>query len=87
MCELSNETFRRPVLDVSTRWNFTFRMIEAAPQQAKALNMLIINSQPGSILKENALTDADWEEIRENHKRLKAFDVATKILIGLVFLL
>lgn len=82
LCELSGETFHKPVLDVSTRWNSTYRMLEIALSQRRALDMLIANAGQGSVLKENALTDAHWEAIKETHTQLDIFDKATNVLIG-----
>ena len=57
-------------------------MVDVALGQRKALDMLIANAGHGSVLKENSLTDEDWEEIISDHVQLKMFFVASQVLVA-----
>jgi hypothetical protein len=58
----------RPVLDVSTRWNSTFKMLEAAMELKDPL-MMHIAADPD--LRRYALSDIQWNYLERLMKLLK----------------
>ena len=68
------------MIDVPHCWNSTYKMINVALQMRRALDMLIAASDFKSILKENALTDQDWEDVSNECKDLELFELTTRVL-------
>ena len=82
LCEHSKKMYHTPAMDLSTRWTSTYRIVDVALGQRKALDMLIANAGHGSVLKENSLSDEDWEDIISDHVQLKMFFVAFQVLVA-----
>jgi hypothetical protein len=80
LCGRTGETCLTLSTDVPHRWNSTYKMISVALQMRRALDMLTAAADPGSALKESKLTDEDWEEVSNECKDLKIFDVTTRFL-------
>jgi zinc finger BED domain-containing protein 1 (E3 SUMO-protein ligase ZBED1) len=72
------------ILDVVTRWNSTFYMLERLIKQKKAFNnWLETNPKIGKIhLGYLKLSTADWSLIDRKVEHLNVFEEATKLLSG-----
>src|SRR5436853_4706742 len=62
LCEHTGEMCSTLSTDVPHRRNSTCKMISAPLRMRRALDMLTAASDFGSVLKENALTDRDWDD-------------------------
>src|SRR4051794_13783456 len=80
LCEHTGEICSTLSTDVPHRWNSTYKMISAALRMRRALDMLTAASDFGSVLKENALTDQDWEDVSNECKDLELFELTTRVL-------
>lgn len=78
-CEVSEETFLAPNIDVSTRWNSTFDMLQKAFKMQKSLMMLCKNN---AFLKDFFINSEQWLILRETGKYLEYFKTLSDILSG-----
>ncbi|XP_044001775.1 uncharacterized protein LOC122848052 [Aphidius gifuensis] len=77
-CTLVNIEYVKPVLDMSTRWNSTYDMIEYSLKLKKGLNVLW--NVDISLWRKFALSEDEWEILNHIYEFLRHFKHISKIL-------
>lgn len=77
MCELCSVKYLAPIIDVSTRWNSTFQMLERASKLKKPLLALCSSVKS---LRQFIITEGEWSELDKLFSLLKKFDRSTKLV-------
>ncbi|CAB4421281.1 unnamed protein product [Rhizophagus irregularis] len=78
-CELHEISNLKVVLDVSTRWNSTFDMINRALYLKEALNSLVLSEKD---LKNFVIMDDEWTELEKVKLFLENFKEITVLMSG-----
>ncbi|GES82328.1 zinc finger BED domain-containing protein RICESLEEPER 2-like [Rhizophagus clarus] len=81
-CELHGINNLKVVLDVSTRWNSTFDMINRALYLKEALNSLALSEKD---LKNFIITDDEWSELEKVKLFLEKFKEITVLMSGSLY--
>ena len=76
-CELADVPQREALLDVRTRWNSTYKMLDRANQLRVPLTTMAASSTD---LRAFVLADEEWDILAKICKLLKVFDDATKAI-------
>src|SRR6266498_746985 len=76
-CKVIKKDYLKPDLDIITRWNSTFLMLEKFKRMHKELNFLICSNKH---LETAYLNDDEWEQVRSMIVLLEPMYKATKIL-------
>ena len=76
-CEIAGLPVKNLILDIKTRWNSTFHMMERANELQPALESIIAIEKD---LRIYALTEIEWENIQDLISLLKIFERATKMV-------
>lgn len=77
MCELYGIEYLTPIIDVSTRWNSTYNMIERAAYLKVPLRALCSNDKSLNGL---CMKESEWKELDTLGSLLKKFDRSTKLM-------
>lgn len=77
MCKVCNVGYLTPKIDVSTRWNSTYEMIERASQLKKPLLALCSSVKS---LRSFIITEGQWSQLNKLCILLKKFDRSTKLV-------
>lgn len=77
MCQLCGVDYLVPKIDVSTRWNSTFEMLERASKLKKPLLALCSSIKT---LRPFIITESEWDELNKLFALLKKFDRSTKLV-------
>ncbi len=77
MCKLCSVKYLTPQIDVTTRWNSTYEMIERAEKLKKPLLALCSSVKS---LRSFIITEAQWSELNTLCILLKKFDRSTKLV-------
>lgn len=77
MCKICGMDYLTPKIDVSTRWNSTFEMLERAAKLKKPLLALCSSVKS---LRSFIITEAQWTELSILCDLLKKFDRSTKLI-------
>lgn len=77
ICDLLETKYLTPVIDVSTRWDSTFEMIERAIYLKAAMNVLCSKEKS---LKKLQLSDEEWSKLNAIGTLLKKFRRSTKYM-------
>lgn len=78
-CDAAGINFKKPILDVTTRWNSTFEMLDSAFKMKAALAILCENDPVFRSLK---LTSDDWQLLKKILDFLKYFKVVSDKICG-----
>lgn len=76
-CEFYKVKYRVPILDVPTRWNSTFNMIQRALDLKTPLRSLCTND---NTLKKYLITEPEWINIEKLKELLQKFDRSTQLM-------
>lgn len=77
LCELYDIAYLTPIIDVATRWNSTFNMIERAAYLKVPLRALCSNEKSLNGL---CMNEYEWKELNSLSALLQKFDRSTKLL-------
>lgn len=78
-CEATNTRFFKPTLDVRTRWNSTFDMIQTSLELRLALDVLTANVEN---LRKFKISEEEWRLLEKVCGILKYFKSVSKLLSG-----
>ena len=76
-CKVIKKDYLKPDLDVATRWNSTFLMLEKFKRMREELDFLVCSNKH---LETAYLNDDEWEQVRSMIVLLELMYKATKIL-------
>ncbi|CAB4492724.1 unnamed protein product [Rhizophagus irregularis] len=74
LSQLNNEVFLRPIIDIKTRWNSTYKMINRASVLKENILMLAVKHP---ILNNHLPTQVEWELFHDLNQFLESFNNAT----------
>lgn len=77
LCQLYDIKYLAPIIDVATRWNSTFNMIERAAYLKVPLRALCSNEKS---LKGICMSESEWKELSALNGLLQKFDRSTKLM-------
>jgi len=80
-CDMTNTKYLSPIIDVATRWNSTFDMIECGLSLRLALNTFCSTSDILNI-RRFLLTNDEWYLLTQIHLFLKNFKLVSTLLGG-----
>jgi len=78
-CDVTNTTYFSPIVDVSTRWNSTYKMLKMGLKIRLALNALCLNNLK---LNRFIINDNEWYVIKVTCHFLKDFKMVSTLLGG-----
>lgn len=77
LCQLYKIEYRAPIIDVATRWNSTFEMIQRAAYLKSPLRALCTNEKS---LKKYLTTELEWNNLDTLKGLLQKFDRSTQLM-------